>query len=120
RVRCTGCDFKEERGTEPLPDLPRCEKCGALLRPDIVWFYETLPEEVWMEAGAAAYQCEAFLVIGTSAVVYPAARLVDIARDAGATVIEVNLEKTGAAMGGAIGLYAPSGQVLPRLMERLG
>ena len=35
RVRCTRCDFKEERGTQPLPDLPRCEKCGALLRPDI-------------------------------------------------------------------------------------
>jgi NAD-dependent deacetylase len=120
RVRCTRCNFKEERGVDPLPELPRCGDCGQLLRPDIVWFHEMLPEDVWMEAGAAAHQSEAFLVIGTSAVVYPAAGLVDIARDGGAKVIEINLEKTNASAGGAIGLYGPSGQILPRLAERLG
>jgi NAD-dependent deacetylase len=119
RVRCTACDHKAERGTEELPDLPRCA-CGALLRPDIVWFHEMLPERVWLDAAKAAAECQAFLVVGTSAVVHPAASLVDMARTVGAGVIEVNLERTGAAAGGAIGLYGPSGQVLPRLAERLG
>jgi len=119
RVRCTVCPHTEDRGVEELPELPRCE-CGAYLRPDIVWFHELLPEEVWREAVAAAAECEAFLVVGTSAVVYPAAGLVDMARRVGATIIEANLEQTPAADGGTIGLYGPSGQILPRLAERLG
>ena len=119
RVRCTVCNVKEERGTEELPDLPRCE-CGELLRPDIVWFHEMLPEQIWLEAAKASAECEAYLVVGTSAVVYPAASLAEMARTVGARVIEVNLERTNAADGGAIGLYGPSGQILPRLAERLG
>jgi NAD-dependent deacetylase len=119
RVRCTGCDLNEERADE-LPDLPRCARCGHLLRPDIVWFDEMLPERAWLEAARATAECQAFLVVGTSAVVYPAASLVDMARTVGAAVIEVNLERTGAAASGAVGLYGPSGKVLPRLAERLG
>ncbi len=119
RVRCTICPFIEECCGKELPELPRCV-CGELLRPDIVWFHEMLPERVWRDAAEAAAECEAFLVVGTSAVVYPAASLADIARTGGASVIEINLVRTGAADGGAIGLYGPSGQILPRLAERLG
>jgi NAD-dependent deacetylase len=120
RVRCTGCPLVENRGHEELDALPRCSRCGNLLRPDIVWFYEMLPEQVWLQAAKASAECQAFLVVGTSALVHPAAGLVDMARTVGATVIEVNLEQTAAAAGGAIGLYGPSGQILPRLAERLG
>jgi NAD-dependent deacetylase len=109
----------EERGTEPLPDLPRCGGCGELQRPDVVWFEEPLPVAEWHEAARAADRCDCFLVVGTSAVVYPAAGLIRSARYAGAKVIEVNLEKTGASGAADIGLYGPSGQVLPRLVERL-
>jgi NAD-dependent deacetylase len=118
RVRCTGCGEVEDRGGEELPDLPRCKGCGQLLRPDLVWFDEALPEGVWRSAAEAAAACECFLVVGTSAVVYPAAGLIDVARSVGACVIEVNLEP--AAGSGVVGLYGPSGVVLPRLVEIVG
>jgi NAD-dependent deacetylase len=78
-----------------------------------------LPEAEWVEAARAAAECQAFLVIGTSAVVYPAAGLIDMARSAGAAVIEVNIEPAAAAGRGAIRLRGPSGVLLPRLLERL-
>src|SRR5262245_5740552 len=70
RVRCTRCPAKADRGLEALGELPRCEACGQLLRPDIVWFHEALPEDVWMAAESAVRACQCFLVIGTSANVY--------------------------------------------------
>jgi NAD-dependent deacetylase len=119
RVRCTGCAFAEDRGGEALDDLPRCPGCGGLLRPDVVWFDEPLPEGVWEQAEEAAARCDCFLVVGTSAVVYPAAGLIEVARDRGAAVIEVNLEATAASVRAGVRLYGPSGQLLPQLLERL-
>jgi NAD-dependent deacetylase len=119
RVRCTHCALIQDRGGEVLPDLPHCEECGHLLRPDIVWFHEMLPEDVWQEAAAATAACQCFLVVGTSAVVYPAAGLIDMARAVGARIIEVNLERTPASDGIDVGLYGPSGVLLPRLVQRL-
>jgi len=117
RVRCTGCGVIEDRPGEELPELPHCARCGQLLRPDIVWFHEMLPAGVWEAAAAATARCQCFLVVGTSAVVYPAAGLIDLARQSGATVIEVNLETTEACAGGAIHLLGPSGVVLPQLFS---
>jgi NAD-dependent deacetylase len=119
QVRCTGCGHLEDRGMEPLPDLPHCGECGALLRPNIVWFHEMLPEDVWQEAAEATALCDCFLVVGTSAVVYPAAGLVEAARQVGAKVIEVNLERTQASRAADVGLYGPSGVLLPQLVQRL-
>jgi NAD-dependent deacetylase len=119
RVRCTGCHFIEDRGCEALGDLPKCAACGSLLRPDIVWFYENLPEGVWEKAEWAAGTCDCFLVVGTSAVVYPAAGLIDVARSNQARIIEANLTETDASHKVDVGLYGPSGQWLPRLVERL-
>ena len=118
RVRCTGCERIEDRGGEVLPELPHCGTCGALLRPDIVWFHEMLPMDVWRAAEARARDCDCILVVGTSAVVYPAAGLVPLARDQGARVIEVNLTPTEASHFVDVGLHGPSGQILPRLVER--
>jgi NAD-dependent deacetylase len=119
RVRCTGCGRITDRPGDDLPELPRCEVCGELLRPDVVWFHEMLPEDVWREAAAFVAGCRALLVVGTSAVVYPAAGLIDLARTVGAALIEVNIEATAAGRG-AIGLYGASGTLLPRLLERAG
>jgi NAD-dependent deacetylase len=118
RVRCSKCPASADRGLEDLPELPRCEQCGHLLRPDVVWFHEMLPEDVWSAAAQATAQSECFLVVGTSAVVYPAAGLIGAAKSSGAAVVEVNLAPTGAAAG-AIGLYGPSGSLLPRLVEKV-
>jgi NAD-dependent deacetylase len=120
RVRCTQCQAIEDRGIEELPELPHCGSCGGLLRPDVVWFHEMLPEDVWRRAAKATAACQCFLVVGTSAVVYPAAGLIDAARDAGAAVIEVNPEATAASRRGGLALRGPSGVILPQLMQRLG
>ena len=126
RTRCTACREVVDRGLIPLAALPECQ-CGGMLRPDIVWFHEALPDEVWEAAQLAASECDVLLVVGTSAVVHPAASLIPIAKRksswndirAGATVIEVNLTQTEASDFADIGLYGPSGVVLPRLVERL-
>jgi NAD-dependent deacetylase len=120
RVRCTGCGVITDRAGEELPDLPKCPDCGALLRVDVVWFGENLPEDVWRAACRATYECQALLVVGTSAVVYPAAGLIRMARTVGAVVIEVNLEPTAASGAGVLSLYGPSGEILPQLARRLG
>jgi NAD-dependent deacetylase len=118
RVRCTGCARVEDCPGEALQDLPHCGPCGALLRPDVVWFEEMLPEGVWEKAVTAASACGCFLVVGTSAVVYPAAGLIGTARARGCPVVEVNLEPTAVSHRVDVGLYGPSGEVLPRLVER--
>ena len=117
RVRCTHCGHTEERPNEDLPDLPHCDDCRGMLRPDIVWFHEMLPEDVWEAAALATARCDCFLVVGTSAVVYPAAGLIDAARAAGASVIEINLEATPATLPGTVALRGKSGEILPRLLE---
>jgi NAD-dependent deacetylase len=117
RVRCTGCGRVEARDDD-LGELPHCAHCNALLRPDVVWFEEMLPEDVWAEAVAAAGACDCFLVVGTSAVVYPAAGLAGTARSRGASVIEVNLQPSAVSHQVDVGLYGPSGEILPRLVER--
>jgi NAD-dependent deacetylase len=119
RVRCTGCERREDRSTEVLPDLPRCTACGELLRPDVVWFHEMLPDDIWSEAEAAVRACQCFLVVGTSAIVYPAAGLIELARSGKARVIEVNLAPTDASRLADVCLVGPSGQILPQLVQRL-
>jgi len=118
RTRCTGCGRCEDRNFETLPDLPRCQHCGALLRPDVVWFHEMLPADAWERAEQATRRADLFFSIGTSAVVYPAAALIYLAHERGARVIEINIERTEASAVADLGFYAPSGQVLPLLIER--
>jgi NAD-dependent deacetylase len=74
---------------------------------------------VWAEAENAAGNCQCFLVIGTSAIVYPAAGLISFARASGAAVIEINREATDASRLANVGLYGPSGQILPLLVEKM-
>lgn len=122
RTRCLGCSKVEDRGLEALGDAPECPKCHGQLRPDIVWFGESLPEDVWEPAMMAAYECDVLLVVGTSAVVHPAASLIPIAKRGKtppAKVIEVNLTQTDASRHADVGLYGPSGVVLPKLVEKL-
>jgi NAD-dependent deacetylase len=123
-TRCLGCGIVANRGLEPLGDAPQCGECRGQLRPDIVWFGEGLPEDVWLAARLAARDCDCFLVVGTSAVVHPAASLIPLSKSAGktvpATVIEVNLTRTEASVYADIGLYGPSGEILPKLVQKLG
>ncbi len=115
-VRCTACERAVRDDRVPLPDLPpRCE-CGTMLRPGVVWFGEPLPAGVWREAEKAATLAEVFLVVGTSAIVYPAAGLVSLAKSCGARVIEVNLDETPFSSAVDVSLRGPAGQILPALL----
>jgi len=115
-LRCTGCarSWKDERGS--LPELPpRCE-CGALARPGVVWFGESLPDEVWGDALEAARAADLFMVIGTAAVVYPAAGLVHVAKSVGARVVEINVAETPMSELVDFSWRAPAAEALPQLI----
>ena len=97
--------------------VPVCPDCGGHLRPGVVWFGESIPEDALNDSFAAAADCDVFLSIGTSAQVYPAAGLADIAGQNGATVIEINPQP--AMMSASFVLAGKSGEILPELVELL-
>jgi len=115
--------FPAEETPEPAADAecepPRCPRCGSPVRPDVVWFGEMLPERVTAEAWELAASCQAMLVVGTSGLVQPAAQLPYIARDAGATVIEVNPDPTDVSAAAHIVCRGPAGVVSPALVAAL-
>ena len=116
RVRCLGCGAVDEERRLDLPAPPLCPRCGGLLRPDVVWFGESLAPELLERAWEAAQTCQVMLVVGTSAVVQPAASLAWAAKQAGAVVVEVNLEPTPNSDRVDYCLLGPAGQLLPRLV----
>ena len=116
RLRCTSCQSRRDDRQVPLPELPpRCD-CGALLRPDVVWFGERLPAAHQEQAFAAASEADVVLVIGTSSLVYPAAALPQVARSAGAFVIEVNPEKTPLSSQADVSLRDRAAVAVPALV----
>ena len=119
RDRCCVEQVIADRSEDSRHGLPRCAACGGLLRPDVVWFGEAIPRGPMLAAAEAAESCDVFLSIGTSSLVYPAAGLAESALRAGATVIEVNPNRTDLSRNVNVLLAGPSGELLPRLLERL-
>ena len=120
RDRCTVEGIVAERATASrAAPLPRCAACGGLLRPDVVWFGETIPAQAMLQADAAAADCDAFLSIGTSSLVYPAAALAESALRRGVPVIEVNPNPTDLSAQADVVLAGPAGSVLPALCSAL-
>ena len=121
RTRCTGCGQLTKDRRMPLPELPpRCPECGALLRPDVVWFGESLPLEVLERAWAAAADCRLMLVVGTSAVVQPAASLPLVAQRNGARLVEVNPAETPLSVHAHEILRGPAAEVLREWWRQRG
>jgi NAD-dependent deacetylase len=116
RMRCTrDCRRPWEDRSVPLREIPpRCPECGALARPDVVWFGESLPEEALMAALAAARRCQLMLVVGTSALVQPAASLPLAALRSGAHVVEVNPQPTPLSDVVDESIREPAAVALPR------
>ncbi len=119
-VRCTVCRSERSDFRVPLPQLPPYCECGGMLRPAVVWFGELLPSGVWSKAEFAASRTEVFLTIGTSAVVYPAAGLIDVARDSGAAIVEINPQTTAYSNGVDYFLQGSAGEILPELLSASG
>ena len=115
-LRCLDCQSESEDRRTPLPEIPpRCQ-CGGTLRPGVVWFGEALPAKIWQDAEIAARHSDLFLLIGTSAIVYPAAGLASIAKSSGARVVEINIAESGLSDTIDEFLQGPSGELLPQLI----
>ncbi len=118
-LRCTTCSREREDREAPLPSIPpRCE-CGGLERPGVVWFGEALLSDVLEQAYEAASRADVFFVIGTSALVHPAASLPEVAGEQGALVVEINPELTPLSGLVDIRLAGPSAAILPRILDAL-
>jgi NAD-dependent deacetylase len=105
----------ERFSREKIP--PRCDRCGAFLRHDVVWYGEMLPPEAIGAATAAAEDCEVFLAVGTSAITQPAASLPYLALRKGATAVEINPQETLLSPDAQFVLRGTSAAVLPVLVE---
>jgi NAD-dependent deacetylase len=115
-LRCLDCSAKTVDRTVPLPELPPRCACGGLQRPGVVWFGEPLPSDVFQQAARATERAQVFLVVGTSAVVQPAASLPLLARRAGARVVEVNAEATPISALADASFLGSGGALLPQLV----
>lgn len=93
RIKCSVCNFKDEIVTE-ISEIPPMCKCGNMLRPDVVWFGESLPQDVWQKAIMFASQCDLMVIVGTSLVVSPANTLPIYAKQNDAILVEINPENT--------------------------
>lgn len=119
RTKCFDEDVVVAEWPETGAVPPRCPRCAGLLRPDVVWFEESLPAEALARAHQASVSSEVFLSIGTSTLVQPAAGLPFAALAAGATVVEVNPTATPLTGAAHHVLPGPAGEVLPELMRRV-
>ena len=120
RDRCAGSPPAWTDRTVPLPVLPPpCPHCGGIVRPDVVWFGETIDPRVFARA-LAATACDVFLTVGTSAIVHPAAGLVHEASRQGAFTAEINLERTPASASLDLALRGKVEEVLVELDGKMG
>jgi NAD-dependent deacetylase len=121
RVKCFDCNVGM-RGEISIfnEDLPRCKFCDGLLRPDVVWFGESIPKEAIEKAWKATNRCDVFLSIGTSGIVQPAASLPMVALQAGAAVIEVNPNPTPLTSLATFSIQGSAGTILPELIKLFG
>lgn len=103
--------------TDDVP--PRCPNCGGLLRPDVVWFGESLPQEALALAMLAAGECDLFMAVGTSALVHPAASLPLLALQNGIPTVEINPSPTPVTPQITYALSGPAGEILPALLDAL-
>ena len=116
KIKCTVCDFRDEIITK-FSEIPPLCKCGNILRPDVVWFGESLQEDVWKHAMIQAGQCDLMIIVGTSLVVSPANTLPIYAKQNNAYLIEINPEKTEMSSEMDLTINDTSANVLPKIVS---
>ncbi|HBD99318.1 MAG TPA: NAD-dependent protein deacylase, partial [Gemmatimonadetes bacterium] len=121
RDKCSSCGARTP-GTSSVDTsshgvLPRCSTCNGMLRPDVVWFGETLEPEILSRAFQVAQDADLCLVVGTSALVQPAALVPLVTLQNGGALIEVNIERTPLSGEARVSLLGPSGELLPELLD---
>lgn len=118
KIKCSVCDFKNENLSE-FSNIPPLCKCGNILRPDVVWFGEGLPQRVWEEAIIHANTCDVMFIVGTSLVVSPANTLPIYAKQNGSLLIEINPDKTIMTQDMDLSIRSTSASALPELISVL-
>ena len=118
RIKCTVCDFSDSitENFELFP--PKC-KCGSILRPDVVWFGEQLPQDIWQRAINEASLCDVMVIAGTSLAVSPANTLPIYAKQNGAILIEINPERTVMSNDMDLSIQSTSARTLPEILSVL-
>jgi NAD-dependent deacetylase len=116
KIKCTVCDYKDEILTE-FSDMPPFCTCGNILRPDVVWFGEGLPQDVWEEAIIHANSCDVMIIAGTSLVVSPANTLPIYAKQNNAILIEINPDETIMTSEMDVSIRSTSANALPELIS---
>ncbi|WP_296404434.1 NAD-dependent deacylase [Psychrobacter sp.] len=117
--KCSQCEASYDADNDYTQDmLLKCPLCDAYIRPDIVWFGEMLPHDEWQLAEYAVNNCDVFISIGTSSLVYPAAGLLQVAKRQGARIIEINLNPTQNPIIDLV-ISGKAGEILPSLVSAL-
>jgi NAD-dependent deacetylase len=117
RNKCVDCNrlVASDLAIDPR-QIPLCVHCGGKIRPDVVWFGEMLDEKVIDEAFSWADDAQVFLVVGTSALVHPAASLPLVAKRNGAIIVEINPDETPLTAIADFHIPMKSGECLPQLV----
>ena len=113
---CVNCKEFYNEELDFSEGVPKC-KCGGLIRPDVVWFGEMLPEDQFRGGESVSVNSDIFFVVGTSAVVYPAAGLVYAAKQGGAVIVEINIEQTEVSSIADYSFFGKSGKILPEILN---
>ncbi len=116
-IRCTGCGRERMVRDDDFSLPPRCEECGEMERPGVVWFGESLPSDVIMAAEKALVQADLFLIVGTSGLVYPAAGLLHQVDRKQCGTLLINLDPTPQSGAVDLALHGKAGELLPALLE---
>ena len=116
KIKCTICDYQDEIYSE-FSDFPPICKCGSILRPDVVWFGEGLPQDVWQQAIHHSSNCDVMIITGTSLVVSPANTLPIYAKQNNAILVEINPDKTIMSQDMDLSIRSTSAKALPELIS---
>jgi NAD-dependent deacetylase len=116
KIKCSVCDFKDQIITE-FSEIPPLCKCGNILRPDVIWFGESLSQDIWQRAIIFSSQCDLMIIVGTSLVVSPANTLPIYAKQNNATLIEINPEKIERSLEMDLVIRNTSVNVLPKFVS---
>ena len=119
RCHNPACDYTEAVNPAAPPPLRDCPRCGARLRPAVVWFGENLLQDTWQRAERLCRNLDCLLVIGTTATVYPAAGLIDLVRGHGGRIVVVDPNASAASGVADIYLAGSAAEILPMLLDGL-
>ncbi len=118
RTRCLKCGRIDRIENARIEKMPYC-RCGGLLRPDVVWFGEAIPQDVWQKSIEFLISADVAIICGTSGVVWPAAGVPEIARNYGVKTIEINIEPTPITPIMDLSIIGPAAKILPEIVKKL-